>query len=99
MIPAARLDQELNARMGAVDRGIIPQGHVTRALFGMKPDVAARAGARDQARLQSLGFQAGQAVWKPDTEVAARIQATVDAEETAERDLVDKALLEDSVLD
>lgn len=98
-IPAARLDQELNTLMGAVDRGILPQSHVSRTLFGLKPDVAARTGARDQARLRTLGFTGGQAVWSPDTEVAARIQADVDAEETAERDLVDEALLEDSVLD
>ena len=99
VIPAARLDQELRALMEAVDKGHLPHSHVRRTLFGMKPEVVARTGARDQARLQTLGFQAGQAVWKPDTEVAARIQATVDAEEAAERDLVDEALMEDSVLD
>ena len=99
VIPAARLDQELRALMEAVDKGHLPHSHVSRSLFGLKPEVVARTGARDQARLQTLGFQAGQAVWKTDTEMAARIQAMVDAEETAERDLVDEALLEDSVLD
>jgi hypothetical protein len=59
----------------------------------------ARVGARDFTTLQTFGHQPTEEVWQPDTDVATRIAERAHAKETVGQDLVDAAVLEDSVLD
>ncbi len=59
--------------MEAVNRGILPHSHVSRTKFGIELESLVRTGVRDQARLQTLGYQVDKEFWLPDTDAAARI--------------------------
>ena len=99
IIPAARLDQELNALIPAYEKGIITRSHITRTLFGLSPEAVDRVAARDAARAEALGHTHSLALWAPTTEIAARIANRAIEEESAELDLVESSELEDSILD
>lgn len=99
VVQLTQLTQELGVMMTAIEKEVIDRDTVTSTYFGMRPEVRDRRAAKSKARASVLGNTAGAAGWTPGTPVAARIMVEATTEETHERDLVEEAAREDSVLD
>jgi len=94
-----RQSQEIAGMLKAIDANIIDPDTVTTSMFGIRPEVRDRRAAKAAARAATLGLVAGAARGTFETPVAQRVLAEAEAEETRERDIVDAASGEDSVLD
>lgn len=99
VVQLTQLTQELGVMMTAIEKEVIDRDTVTSTYFGVRPEVRDRRAAKSKARATALGLTAAATGFNPEGDVAARILAAATAEETKERDIVETASREDSVID
>lgn len=94
VVAQAALAQELNVIMKVVEAGHLPPSYIPEAYFGMRHVDVVRQAAKDHARLRENGMLVGNERWDPtQTATATSIMDEAEAEEQAEREVVDKSAL------
>lgn len=98
VIQQATLDRELNVMSAMVKAGQLPPSTLVEDYFGLEFEDMTRRYAQDAATATANGMLQFADKWKAGTGAAKRILAEAEARETHERDLVDQAKLDRSVL-
>lgn len=94
VVAQAALSQELNTIMKVVEAGHLPPSYIPEAYFGMRHVDVVRQSAKDHARLRENGMLVGNERWDPtQTATATSIMSEAEAEEAAEREVVDASAL------
>lgn len=99
VVQQAALDRELTVMLAMVNGGVIPPSLMTEDYFGLEFEDVARRWAHDAAVSQVTGGKAFAKGWQgAASEVSKRILAEAEEMEAHERDLVDEAKLDRSIL-
>lgn len=89
-VQIAALNQELGTVMEAVQKGIVSRPWVAQTYFGVDAANVDRENADAGARATELGLAYGPEAFQASTPLAERVSASVQADEAAERDIVDR---------
>lgn len=98
VIQQATLDRELNVMSAMVAAGQLPPSTLVEDYFGIEFEDMTRRYAQDAATATANGMMQYADKWQALTDAAKRILAEAEAREAHERDLVDQAKLDRSVL-
>ncbi|WP_335630690.1 hypothetical protein [Aurantimonas endophytica] len=98
VVQTAALDRELNTMLAMVKAGILPPSSMVEDYFGLEWDDFLRQYAGDVAKAHALGLKGFADTWSPDTAIAVAILTEAEVAEQYERDLIDGAKTDTSVV-